>query len=294
MIQSFGGGVGTAGYLVQDDFCPIATPSVLAAIGQLGQWATWAATGTTITDGASEGGVAKINGTTTNKACILTSNAGMFRMVGATANFSLYGKLWFECRLALGSVAASQQGVFIGLADNTGSQINSVDTTIIAAGGNTLTTTKNVFGLFNRTTTCPNDFSVVYQPAAGTAVYPTNLTTLVNTVVGTPMVAWAAGTDQNATGFVKLGFVFDPTVSNLPKVISSASTGQTAGTLNKPLIQFFVNGQLAPAFLTSTNLQATAFPVNCCWSPVIEYFNVAGATAPIYVDWIRIAQLATI
>lgn len=294
-IQAFGGGIGTAGYSVQDDFCPIATPSsVAAAACTCGQWACWAASGSTFTDAAQEGGVVTLNGTTANKSIILTSNAGMFRMVGASTNFSLYGKLWFECRLALGSVAASQQGVFVGLADNTGSQINSSDTTVIASGGNTLTTTKNLFGLFNRTTTSPADFSAVYQPAAGTAVYPTNLTTLVNTVTGANMAAWTAGTDGKGTNYVKLGFTFDPTPGNTPKLISSASTGQTAGTLAQPLIEFFVNGQLAPAFLTrGANAQLTTFPVNCVWSPVINYMNIAGGSAPIYLDWIRVAQLAS-
>ncbi len=297
LIQGFGDGIGTSGYLVQDDFCPVATPSnTTPAIGTLGQWACWFASGMTLTDGVEEGGVAKFDGTTTNKSSILTSNAGMFRFIGGSTAFNYTGgKFWMEFRIALGSVAASQQGVFIGLADNTSSQINSSDTTIIASGGNTLTTTKNLLGFFNRTTTSPADWSVVYQPAAGTAVYPTGLTTIVNDVTGKNEVAYAASTDKGqGTGFVKIGMVFDPT-GDKPAIAAPATppAGQTAGTLYRPLIQFYVNGQLHPKFLSPGILQATTFPVNTVFCPVINYFNVAGATAPIYLDWCRFAQLAS-
>lgn len=296
-IQSFGGGIGTAGQLLQDDFCPVATPSnTTPAIGTLGQWACWFASGMTLTDGVEEGGVPKFDGTTANKSSILTSNAGMFRFIGGSTGFAYTGgKFWMEFRIALGSVAASQQGVFVGLADNTSSQINSSDTTIMASGGNTLTTTKNIFGFFNRTTTSPADWSVVYQPAAGTAVFPTGLTTLVNDVTGVNEVAYAASTDKGqGTGFVKIGMTYNPTnaIPSIPAP-SSPPSGQTAGTLYKPAFQFYVNGKLHPKFLAPVNIQATTWPVNTVFSPVFNYMNIAGATAPVYLDWIRMAQLAS-
>lgn len=294
ILQNMGGGIGTYGYTVQDDFCAIPTPSnTTPAIGTMGQWAVWAASGMTFTDAAQEGGVLKFDGTTANKSSILTSNAGSFRLVGASTAFPYFGRFWCEMRIALGSVSASQQGVFFGLCDQTSSQINSSDTTVIASGANTLTTTKNLIGVFNRTTTGPADFSAVFQPAGGTAVYPTNLTTLVNTVTGSNMAAYAAGTNGQGTGFVKIGFTFDPKPENEPLIISSASTGQTVGTIAKPLIQFFVNGVPAPAFLTSTNLAATTFPVGCVFSPVFNYMNEAGSTAPVYLDWVRFAQVGS-
>jgi hypothetical protein len=297
LIQSFGGGIGTFGNLIQDDFCPLASPSnTTPAIGTLGQWACWLASGMTVTDGVEEGGVAKFDGTTANKSSILTSNAGMFRFIGPTPNFVYAGgKFWMEARIALGSVAASQQGVFFGLADNTSSQINSSDTTIIASGGNTLTTTKNLLGFFNRTTTSPADWSVVYQPAAGTAVYPTGLTTIVNDVTGVNEVAYAASSPVgHGTGFVKIGMVYDPGPANPTlQAPSSPPSGQTAGNLYRPIIKFFVNGQLHPKFLTGVNVQATTFPTNCVFAPVFNYMNIAGATAPVYLDWVRFAQLGS-
>lgn len=289
-----GGGFGDVGTIIDDDFCPCPTISnTTPAIATFGKWAAWGAAGTTLTDGAQEGGVLKINGGTANKSFIITSNAGWFRLVGASTAFTLYSRFACEMRIALGSVSASQQGVFFGLADNTSSQINSSDTTIIASGGDTLTTTKNLIGVFNRTTTGPADFSAVFQPAAGTAVYPTNLTTLVNTVTGSNMAAFAAGTDGKGTGFVKIGFVFDPTPQNEPLLISSASSGQTAGNIAKPLIKFYVNGQRLPAFLTSTNLQAATFPAGAIFSPVFNYMNIAGGSAPVYLDWVRFGAFGT-
>ena len=136
---------------------------------------------------------------------------------------------------------------------------------------------------------------MVYQPAAGTAVYPTGLTTLVNDVTAANMKAYAASTDKGqGTNFVKIGMVYDPTPSKPALAApSSPPSGQTAGTLYKPTIQFYVNGQLHPKFLNPGILQAATFPLTSVYSPVINYMNEAGATAPVYLDWVRFAQLAS-
>lgn len=285
---------GAGGMHIWDDFLLAPEPSAGAAIASYGSWASWGAAGTTITDAIEEGGVLKINGTTANKSFILTSDTGCFRFMGPTSAFVYSGgKFWAEWRIALGSIAASQQGVFLGVADQTSSQINSSDTTIVASGGNTLTTTKNLFGFFNRTTTSPADFSFVYQPASGTAVYPTGLTTVVNDVTGSNIAAYAASTIKGqGTGFVKIGMIFDPTPAN-PSIFapSSPPSGQTAGLLYKPLIRIFVNGVQHAKFLAPANTQATTFPVNAIFSPVFNYMNIVGATAPVYMDWMRFAQL---
>jgi len=302
--QGLGGGIGTSGYLVEDDFCPagqMAINQVSNAFGvaSFGKWAAWFGSATlTILDAIEEGGVLKINSSSTdaNKSIILTSISSMFRFLGASTAFNYTGgKFWMEARIALGSIAASQQGVFIGLADNTSSQINSSDTTVIASGGNTLTTTKNLFGFFNRTTTSPADWSVVYQPAGGTAVYPTGLTTIFNDVTGANQVAYAASTEKGkGTNFVKLGMVWDPSPGN-PSIAAPATppAGQTAGTIYKPLLKFFVNGQQHPKFLNPGIAQATTFPLNSVYSPVIQYMNIASASAPVYLDWVRFAQLGS-
>lgn len=289
-LQDRGGGISRAMQEIWDDFSPCPTPaSAAAAITTYGMWAAWAASGSTFLDAAEEGGVVKINGTTANKSAILTSNAGSFRFIGASTGYDIFpGKFWMEMRIALGSVAASQQGVFFGLADCTGGQINASDTTIIASGANTLTTTKNIIGLFNRTTSGPADFSVVYQPAAGTAVYPTGLTTLVNSVTGANMKAYAAGaTDAGqGTNFVKIGMKWDRTIPAINAPTTCPAT-QTAGNLYQPALTFYVNGQRVSAFIDIGTMQATTFPTNAVFSPVFNYMNEAGSSAPVYLDWMR-------
>ena len=84
--------------------------------------------------------------------------------------------------------------------------------------------------------------------------------------------------------------VFNPTAD--PKVISSASTGQTAGSIKQPLIQVYVNNLPCAAFLTSTNLQAATFPTGFM-GPCMAIMNATGSSPPtLTIDWIRVAQLA--
>jgi hypothetical protein len=295
-IQNFGGGISTPGTLVQDEF-EIAGQPALNANSDLGQWACWADTGSLFTDANEEGGVVLLNAAVAGKSIVLASNAGGFKIVSGASGFPLGQKMWFECRVALASIASTVNGCFVGLADNTGSQITSANNTLLTTTADTFATTKGIFGFQNRCITSPTDWSVVYNVAGGTVQYPTNLQTLVNTVTGSAAAAYAAVTNGNGTGFVKLGFVFDPTAGNPAQIISSLpSSGQTAGNVAKPLIQFFVNGQLCGTFLTSTNVQAATFPVKRM-SPVIEVMQASGsgtvAGAGLYVDWIRCAQFGS-
>lgn len=300
-----GGGQGagtTGGVEIWDDFCPMPSPGTqagaLGGIGNLGQWAAWLDTSQTVVDGVEEGGVAKFTGAATaNKTTTLTSNAGTFRFVGASTAYTLNpAKFAMECRVAFSSIASGEAGFFFGLADSTSSQINSSATTILAASGNTLTTTKNLFGLFRRATTNPTDFSVVYQPAAGTAVYPTGLTTLVTTVTGAAIAAYAASTDVGkGTGFVKVGMVYDPTPGR-PALAAPASppSGMTAGTLYRPVLTFYVNGVMCSQFLGAGIMQAATFPLTSSYCPVISYSNQNGATATsIFLDWVRFGSQAS-
>lgn len=298
-IQDFGGNMGGSGILFEDDFTKLPYSLTTGAESNFGQWDAWIGSSQTLFDAKEEGGVVKMDGASANKATTLSSRASSFRMVGASSNYNLVGgKFAMEFRIALGSIAASQQGVFIGIGGvPSTTAISTSDTTVQASGGNTLMTTFNLFGFFNRTTTSPADWSVVYQPPSpGTAVYPNGLTTLVNTVTGANQVAYAASTDVGkGTGFVKIGMVFDPTPS-CPQLYAPATcpANQTAGSLYKATVQFFVNGVPAPAFLNSTkDLQVSTFPTNCVWTPVINYMNIAGSTAPIYLDWVRYGQVAS-
>lgn len=300
--QDRGGGTGGGGIEVWDDFCPVPSISTGAAIGTVGQWAAWLGSGSTLLDGVEEGGVVKINGTTDDKAVILTSNAGAFRFMGASTAYTFNpAKFGMEFRIALGNVSTTNlHGIFIGLADNTSSQINSVDTTILAAGGTAFTSTKNIMGFYKAPTTASQtgyslaDWGFAYQPASGTAVYPSALATLVTTVTGSAMSAYAASTDVGkGTGFVKIGMVYDPSPGLPAQVIpASPPTGMTAGNLAKPVLRFYVNGQLCGQFISRDVMAAATFPLTSVYSPVICYLN-QGASAPIYLDWVRFYQQAS-
>lgn len=273
-----------------DDFLVAGQPALNAA-SSMGQWACFADTASTITDAAQEGGVVKLLNTANPKQIILASNTGSFQFCTAATGYPLKGKMWFECRVAVGSITTAIRDFFIGLCDNTTSQICSANNLVVSTSTNTLVTTPNLFGFHFRATTNPTDVGLAFNVAGGTVQYPTNLQTLSLTVAGAALTAFAAVTNGNATGFVKLGFVFDPTGGNPPKIISSASSGQTAGNVAKPLITIYVNGQPAAAFLTSTNVQAATFPVGFM-SPVIAFGTQTNSGAG-YIDWIRVAQVAS-
>ena len=272
-----------------DDFLMVGQPALNAA-SSMGQYACWADTSSTLTDAGEDGGVLKVLNTSNPKQIVLSSNAGAFRMVSGATNFPLQGKLWFEARVALGSITTGVRDLFVGLCDNTTTQICSANNLVVGTAGNVLITTPNLFGFHFRDTTNPTDVGLAFNVAGGTVQYPTNLQTLSLTVAGAALAAYAAVTNGAGTGFVKLGFIFDPNAA--PVTISSASSGQTAGQTFKPLIKVFVNGQPAAAFLTSTNLQAATFPVGRM-APVLAFGTITNSAAAYY-DWIRVAQLGTV
>lgn len=292
-LQAFGGGIGTSGFMFQEDFLLVGNLTTNAK-GNLGQWASWADTNAIVdTDPGAEAGILAIGaGSNTGVNISLGSNAGSMRLVSGATGFPYQQKMWFECRVALGSIAASKRDVFIGLMD-TGATVNTATAGIWSAAD----TFQAAIGFLGFTArggaTNATDFSVVFQAGSQTLQRPTNLQTLVTTVTGTAPTAYAAVTNGAPTGFVKLGMVFDPTPANVPLLISSASSGQTVGTLAKPVVTFYVNGQQAAAFLTNTNVQAATFP-STWMGPQIGYRS-ASATAPLdfYVDWIRCAQLSS-
>lgn len=266
-----------------DDFLmtgqgPSATGGVIAQ--SFGQWDAYTYQGGTITDGALEGGVIVIGSDGDNEGVALSSGTGSFRLV-TTSTLTLNQKLWFECRIALSTIATGKNDFFIGLADSFLSSGLPQAAWPIQTTNDTLFAAMNAIG-FQRKGSVGTDISFVYQLSGATAVYPTNLTTLCATV--SPAQTLAAAT------FVKLGFIFDPKAPS--RQVSSASTGQTAGAIKRPLVRIFVNGLEMPAFLTSDNLGGAAFPTGFM-APAIGIMNQTGTTpGTASIDWIRTAQLA--
>lgn len=252
-----------------------------AVIGPVGKMAAYIYAGGAVADGAAEGGVVTISSDGDNEGVALGSTVGSFRIT-TTSTLALNQKLWFETRISLSTVTATKNDAFVGLFDKFGSTTGVPQAAFpISTTDDTLSTTPNLIGFMRKGTAAPTEWQFVYQLAGGTAVFPTNLTTLMNTVTG------AVAT---AGGWVKLGFLFDP---NAPfERISSASTGQTAGQTAKPLIKVFVNGKPAPAFLTSTNVAGTSFPTGFM-APGVAIMNQTGSTpGSLSCDWIGCANLA--
>lgn len=272
------------GIFFRDDFNMAGNVSAggAAVVGSMGQWQVYASQGALIKDAELEGGVIGINSDADQESVTLAARAGSCRIVG-TSPYPLGQKLVYECRVAVGTIAATKSDCFVGLADKLTTSDVPVVGIPITTTDDGLSTQPNLIG-FHRKSSVGNDWTFVFQLAGGAAVYPTNLTTLVTSVTGSAMVA-----QSGQTGFVKLGFVYDPNA--YPVTIVSASTGQTAGQIARPLIRVFVNGLPAAAFLTSTNVQAATFPTGFM-GPVISNMQTAAGANTLFADWVQVGQLA--
>lgn len=273
----------TLGMYFFDDFLmtgqiPVATGGT--SVTNMGQWGLYCSQGGLLTDGALEGGVISIASDGDQESVTLASLAGAFRIT-TTSTLALNPKLWFETRVAFSTITTTKMDCFIGLSDKLVTSNLMVNTIPISTTDDTLSTTPNLIG-FHKKSGASTEINFVYQLAGGTAVYPTGLTTLMNSITSAVLVA-----QSGQTGFVKLGFLYDPNA--YMQVISSASTGQTAGVLKRPLIKVFVNGRPAAAFLTDTNVQGAAFPTGFM-GPVISNMQTATGANALLCDWIRVAQ----
>lgn len=274
------------GYTFFDDFTMAGNLSQSANHAlDIGQWAAWVDTnGLVAADPQLEGGVLAIGaGTNSGVSITMSSMAGAFQIYDGT---NLQRPIWFECRVAVDSVTSADRDCFIGLVDNTTTQVATAANTVINSTTNTLATTPGLIGFHFRSTTNPTDVGVAFNIAGGTVQYPTNLQTLALTTGGAALTARSA-----SKGFIKLGFYYNPNPPTGTLQISSASSGQTAGNLAKPLIRFFVNGIQAAAFLTNTNVAAATFPASFM-SPTIAYKSRSSNSNNFNVDWIRVAALA--
>lgn len=310
-----GGGIGTFGYLFQDDFMGAPNTFTTNAAGQWSQWGTWIDTSCTLGQQADttnlplEGGVIGMKGTgTSNKTVLLAGDgASGFGFLDASSSTGKFrGKMWFEASVMFSNVSAATNAFFIGLCDTTTAPTSAGSVILNSTIANGLATTDGLFGFYKpgtnaagATGTLAADLAVAYNVAAGTVQFPgsaSNLRNLCTNYGGgaiVPVTFTAGNITTPSTMRVKIGWVFDPTPANVPVFATAAVTAnQTAGTLYRPTIKFFVNGNLAGAFLINTDIQASTFPSK--WMvPVIAHAWGGSGAGVAYVDWIRIAQLGT-
>lgn len=278
----------SGGMHVWDDFNMMGTaPASGAALaGSAGRWSTYMYQGGTLADAQLEGGVITLGSDGDQEGVALLSQAGTFRMV-TTSTLALNKKLWFEARVSRSTITQTKGEFFCGLMAPTLSSGLPAAAQPITTTDDTLMTAGDLFGFHCDSTTAvrggPTEVAVAFCLASGTVNYPTGLTTLMASSTNTVLAA---------NVFVKLGFVFDPNA--LPRYITSATARQTAGTLRKPLIQFYVNNLGVATFLSSddvANATATqAFPT-AFMAPVFAHMNTTGSTpGTSSIDWIRVAQ----
>lgn len=266
-----------------DDFIgggniPTAAGGAIAQ-GLSDKWSAYAYQGATFTDGAGEGGVLTVGSDGDNEGVALGPTSGAYRLV-TTSTLALNKKLWFECRISPSTVTATKIDVFAGLFSGFLTSGLPTAAVPITATDDTLAD-KNLIGFHIRGTASPTEVCFVYKLLGTTIVYPTNLQTLMASTGQSVLTAGA---------WVKLGFLFDPDAAT--RQVTSASTGQTAGQMKKPLIRVFVNGLEPAAFLTSDNLGGGAFPTGFM-GPGMAVMNQAGSSpGTLSIDWCRVAQLA--
>lgn len=251
-----------------------------AVVGSWGNWAAYIYQGGLLSDGATEGGSVTIGSDGDNEGVALSSSTGSYRLV-TTSTLALNKKLVFEARVKTSTIAATKHDIFVGLADSflasslpqAAWPFQTTDDTLFAA--------MNAIG-FQRKGSVGTDFTFVYQLTSTASVYPTGLTTLC---ASAPIAQTLA-----ANTFVKLGFVLDPLAA--AETITTASTGQTAGQVKRPLIKVYVNGLQMAAFLTSDNLAGLAFPTGFM-ARTFAVMNQTGTTpGTSTIDWIACGQLA--
>lgn len=263
--------------------------------GNLGQWSVYVGSTAQIRDGSTAGGVLQFvpgsiavsSGASTPTTAIGTMTGAFQIAANSSGASALQGRLSFEARVMLTSVTDVKRAAFVGLINQFPAAASPF---LVVSGGssNELSSLRDLIGFYNPSSGLGADWRFVFQKASTAAVFPTNLASLVSTVTGS---AIAAGT------WYKLGFTYDPMAQ--PTMISSASTGQTAGNVAKAMITIYVNGIKAAAFLTQTeNILTASFPTGVM-GPVAAFANVSNSgtsnsatnlSGLMNLDWIRVAQ----
>ena len=200
----------------------------------------------TFTTSTEDRGTIVLSETTTRESVSIRSDVVPFRL---SANF---GKLWFEARFKIASIAADDCAFFIGLL---GADSLTVDIPIIAAGADThLIASKNLVG-FKKPVADTTTFDAVYRADGQTAVV---------SIDGLGTLA--------ADTYIKVGFSFDPKDANQ--------------------LSWFVNNQLQSTKVTVPDNTGTTFPADVPLGWVIGMsVGTTAADNTLTCDWVRVAQL---
>lgn len=277
------------GMTFSEDFLMTGNATMSSALAaSIGQWSMYGYAGAQVNDAQKEGGVATLSSDGDQEGLALISSTGSFRMV-TTSTLALNQKMWFEAKVSRSSVATAKGEFFVGLMAPTLASGLPAAAQPITVTDDTLMTAGDLFGFHCNSSTGVRggmtEVAVAFGLTSGTVNYPTNLTTLLASTGQAVLVANA---------FVRLGFIFDP--DGPVRRVTAATARQTAGSMRKALIRFYVNGLEHPTFLTYEDVQnataAQAFPT-AFMCPVIAHMNTTGSSpATTSVDFIDVAQRA--
>lgn len=200
----------------------------------------------TFTAATEERGTLVLAETTTRESTAIRSDVVPYRL---SANF---GKLWFECRLRISTVATNEMSFFAGLFED---ETLTVDVPVIAAGADThLVADKNLVG-FKKPVADTTTFDFVYRADGQTAVVSHD----------------GLGTLAAAT-CIKLGFKFDPADQNR--------------------ITVFVDNVAQNDKITVPDNTGTSFPADVPLGWVVGMsVGTAASDNTLILDWVRVAQL---
>lgn len=274
------------GIAIWDDFTVVGNAVMSSAYtASIGAWSAYGYAGATITDGQKEGGVLQLQSNDDQEGIALFSSTGSIRLV-TTSTLLANQKTWYESRWARSTVTTVKTDIFVGLMAPTLSSGLPAAAQPITTTDDTLMTAGDLFGFHSNSTSAVRggmtEIASAFVLASGTVNYPTNQTT---------MMASSGNSVLTAGGYVKTGFVFD--MNGPRKRITAATARQTAGTVRRAMVRFFINNMELPSFLTSDDcLNATAtqaFPT-AFMTPVFAVMNTASAGGRLDIDWVRVAQ----
>lgn len=209
--------------------------------------------------GGGVGGILLVDGNNAdNDESVLSTFGAPFIVtddVDATAA-PVARKLWFECRIALESVANNELGWFVGLAHDFGSSV-SVAKTLCLTDDDANLGAFSFLG-FHADLADGNAIDAVYKSESGSQTV--NIAGAQVPVVDT---------------WYKLGFVFDP------------------GAPTTERIAWYVDGVKQTTFVTGTQIAAAAFPDLEPMAMVLGTKNGDGGSAAheFYMDWWQCYQI---
>lgn len=166
------------GYFFSDDFInvPDHLTNVADGAAQRGAYATFQSDGSVIGNVAEAGGAIFLNSSASNEAAIVKAGGGAFNLATGAK------KMWFEARVKVGTIADSQNGVFVGLYED----VEMTATVPIAADG-TLAT--EVFAGFHRLEGDGDKFDLVHcDGSTATTLLADAITLTADTYVKVGMV----------------------------------------------------------------------------------------------------------